>query len=104
MKQGEIVLVPFPFTDLSSIKSRPALVISKKNYGGDVILAGITSKKGADAVMIGNKDMVNSKLPITSYIKYRKIVTLDKSIVKKVVGKISRIKLTDVLLKLKGQF
>jgi len=42
-----VVLVPFPFTDLSAVKRRPALVISNDEYNrvtGDVIIAQITSK------------------------------------------------------------
>ena len=46
-KRGAVVLVPFPFTDLSAIKRRPALVISIDRYNlltGDVVIAQITSK------------------------------------------------------------
>jgi mRNA interferase MazF len=42
-----VVLVPFPFTDLSDAKRRPALVVSSDEYGAvtdDVIIAQITSK------------------------------------------------------------
>lgn len=45
--RGDVVLVPFPFTDLSSVKRRPALVLSTSAYNratGDVIIAQITSK------------------------------------------------------------
>jgi mRNA interferase MazF len=44
-KQWDIVLVPFPFTDLSASKKRPALIISPDEYnaGFDVIIAFITS-------------------------------------------------------------
>jgi mRNA interferase MazF len=34
MKKGDIVVVPFPFTDLSDVKTRPALVVSGKKYNG----------------------------------------------------------------------
>jgi len=46
-KRGSIVLVPFPFTDLSARKRRPALVVSTDQYNaatGDVIIAQITSR------------------------------------------------------------
>ncbi|MDX2130352.1 MAG: type II toxin-antitoxin system PemK/MazF family toxin [Chloroherpetonaceae bacterium] len=43
--KGDIVLVPFPFTDLSAIKRRPALILSPETYNqsGDVVIAFITS-------------------------------------------------------------
>jgi mRNA interferase MazF len=45
MKQGTIVLTPFPFTDLSTSKRRPALVISKNNQQKtDIVVAYISSK------------------------------------------------------------
>lgn len=46
-ERGSVVLVPFPFTDLSAVKRRPALVISTDTYNaatGDVIIAQITSR------------------------------------------------------------
>jgi mRNA interferase MazF len=46
-KQGQIVLIPFPFTDLTTTKQRPALIISSDHYNSthpDVILAAITSQ------------------------------------------------------------
>jgi len=44
-KRGDVVLVPFPFTDLSGAKNRPALVMSGDHYNqstGDLIIAQIT--------------------------------------------------------------
>jgi mRNA interferase MazF len=47
--RGDIVLVPFPFTDLTGVKPRPALVVSGDVYAqhtNDVIVAQITSNVG----------------------------------------------------------
>ncbi len=46
-RRGSVVLVPFPFTDLSDVKRRPALIISTQEYNsatGDVVIAQITSR------------------------------------------------------------
>ena len=51
-KRGDVILVPFPFTDLSAVKRRPALVISIDDYNrgtGDVVIAQITSKVDSPA-------------------------------------------------------
>jgi len=45
-KQGDIVLIPIPFTDLTSQKRRPVIVISNNRYNqktGDIIVAAMTS-------------------------------------------------------------
>ena len=45
MKRGAVVLTPFPFTDLTGHKVRPALVVSRSDRAGpDVLLAFITSR------------------------------------------------------------
>jgi len=45
-KQGDILLIPIPFSDLSSNKKRPVLVLSNNDYNNkteDIIVAAITS-------------------------------------------------------------
>ncbi|MBA4179901.1 MAG: type II toxin-antitoxin system PemK/MazF family toxin [Anaerolinea sp.] len=45
--RGDVILVPFPFSDLSATKVRPAVVISSAEYGAalpDLLLAAITSR------------------------------------------------------------
>ncbi len=42
-KQGDILLIPYPFTDLSKTKKRPVIVISKKTHKGNYVVAKITS-------------------------------------------------------------
>ncbi len=44
LKKGDVVIVPFPFSDLSQSKRRPALVISNLQ-GDDLILLGLTQRK-----------------------------------------------------------
>lgn len=49
-ERGDVVLVPFPFTDLSKTKRRPALILSSGEYNGatgDVIITQITSRVNA---------------------------------------------------------
>ena len=93
-EQGEIIIVPFPFSDLRSIKRRPVLVLSKKldNIASDdIITCGITSnvRESKHSVLIENKNLERGKIPIQSRIKVDKLFTLDKKIIEKSVGKIN---------------
>ena len=55
----EIVMLPFPFTDLSSIKKRPVLVMTQADNRGDMLVAQITSKSSyLDAVPIVASDVL----------------------------------------------
>jgi len=95
---GEIVLIPFPFSDLSSSKTRPALVISNhKLKGDDCIVVAITSiNPKTNFISINNESLIEGKLPIQSFIKYDKIVTLKKTIIRKKVAKLNQEKLTEI--------
>ena len=81
---GDIVFVPFPFTNLSTIsKPRPALVISNCFYkGNDFICFGITSNLNhLESIPFENSDLVHGKIAVTSAIMYQKIYTLHKSLI-----------------------
>ncbi|MBM4047228.1 MAG: type II toxin-antitoxin system PemK/MazF family toxin [Planctomycetes bacterium] len=87
MKRGAIVLTPFPFTDLSGRKVRPALVVSRSDRpGSDVVLAFISSYRGqpllATDLFVENThpDFGRTGLKATSVIKRDKLVTVDTSI------------------------
>ncbi len=97
MKKGDIVLVLFPFTNLLASKLRPALVLAKVNKGRDYIVCGITSVKDGEFITVANSDLKAGSLPKKSYIKYEKIVTLDKTIFKGVVAKLKEDKLNSVI-------
>ena len=91
-KKWEIVLVPFPFTNLVTNKKRPALIISpdKYNIEADVVIAFITSKLNLK-YRIGDykiKEWENAELPKPSMIRM-KFATLDKTIIIKKLGSLS---------------
>jgi len=94
-KQGEILIVPFPFSDLKGAKQRPVLVLSKTDYNNicdDVITCGLTSNlRDSDySVLIDDKDLAEGRIPVTSRIKVDKLFTLEKTIVRKKVARVNR--------------
>jgi mRNA interferase MazF len=92
-KQGEIVLIPVPFTDLSASKKRPVLIVSNDRYNTerpDMIVVAITSNLSQTGIAIGNDDMVSGQLPKPSIIRSDKIYTLNQDIVVKLIGFVSK--------------
>ena len=86
---GDVVVIPFPFSDLSWAKNRPALVIAQVN-NRDLILCQITSKANKDqyAIFLDSIDFAVGRLPIVSFIRPNKIFTADKSIIIKKTGSV----------------
>ncbi len=94
--QGQVVLIPFPFTDLTSVKQRPAIVLSSNSYNQthqDVILAAITSQVPSqlklDEYLLSASDREAVGLPKPSIIKLGKIVTIDQRLIRKTLGTLS---------------
>jgi len=87
---GEIVLIQFPFTNLTESKIRPALALSEK--GDDVIVIGIFSKvpevleESWFRVEETAPWFIQTGLKKTSVIKTEKIAVIHKSLVKKKIG------------------
>jgi mRNA interferase MazF len=99
--KGDIVIMPFPFTDLKATKKRPALVIATL-IGDDLIVCQITGKIKEDSYVISLKDseLVGGKLKGDSYIRTNKIFTADKSIIEYKVGNLKKDKMEEVENKL----
>ncbi len=104
MKPGDIVLVPFPFTNLSSAKTRPALVIHENAYDHDMIALSLSSQFNDFSIKVTNKDLVTGELPVVSFVRYKKVATLDKSIVNKKIAVLNGKLLKEVIAKFKGLF
>ena|SRR3989344_3833872 len=91
-EQREIVLVPFPYTDLSISKLRPALIISNKkiNNSEDRICCLVTSNTVKEGIFIEKNCFENGKLPFKSWIKSHRIFTVNSRIIKKSLCKINK--------------
>ena len=95
------MLVPFPFTDLSAAKVRPAVVLSVKPTRSDVILAFISSKlrQGEYDVEIAPSTINGLKMP--SVIICSKLATLEKAVLLGELGLIEKDILKQIKAKLK---
>jgi mRNA interferase MazF len=73
---GSVVLLPFPFSDLSHSKRRPAVVLANSGKG-DWILCQLTSRSYADerAVELTDRDFLSGGLRVTSYARPGKLFT-----------------------------
>ena len=79
-----IILVPFPFTDLSSSKLRPALIVSNNTKSNDIIVSFISSKidnnKSSIKILKEAKIFKESWLKVSSLVRLDKMATLSKDI------------------------
>ena len=93
--KGEVVVVGFPFSNLTISKNRPCLVIAELS-GSDVIICEITSqpRKDVDLINLRQKDFQKGSLKINSWIRPNKLLTIDSSMIKYKIGmlKLEKIK------------
>ncbi len=95
MKKGYVVLIKFPFTDLSGSKLRPALVLFES--GNDVIVAFITSILSVK--IIGDVSLVKSDrngLKKDSVLRLSKLATLRKDLIAGRIGSFTDVELLEV--------
>jgi mRNA interferase MazF len=94
---GEVVVLLFPFSDLSASKKRPALVIATPS-GDDVILCQITSHTVRDeyATPLEASDFVSGGLKQPSQIRPNRLFTADSNIIAYKVGRLKTVKLLEV--------
>ena len=102
IEQRDIILIPFPYTDLLTIKKRPVLVLSNFYYhknNNDMICCAITSSKKQihNGIKIENKDLEKGQLKTHSTIKPSKIFTILRSITIKKIGKLNLEKTKEVI-------
>ena|SRR5688572_7974994 len=103
MAKGDIVLITFPFTDLSGRKLRPAVVLADTSL--DLTVCFITTQtqwqETTDVLLLPNP---TNGLRKQSLIRTNKIATLDKTLAKGLLGRLSQTDLTELNNKLKILF
>jgi mRNA interferase MazF len=99
--KGDVVVIPFPFSDLSGSKRRPALVLANLP-GDDILLCQITSQPSRDsfAVPLRDADFANGSLPSASFIRSARIFTGDKTIIIRKAGTVKTAVMNEVIQKI----
>lgn len=90
LEPGSIVVIPFPFSDLTTMKRRPVLLLTAPDACGDFIGMAVTSQVGhAYSIAILPGYMQSGVLPKASWVRTDKIVSLNQSLAVKVVGMVT---------------
>ena len=110
-EQGDIVLVPFPFTDLTAVKKRPALVVSANWYNKryrDVILVAVTSRVPhiLDELdyRITESNFKTGKLYKDSVVKLGKVFTIENGLIRRKVCGLRSQTMEEILDRLDGVY
>jgi mRNA interferase MazF len=92
LKRLDIILIPFPFTDLLSSKVRPAVIVSADPQGDDLIVAFISSvvpevfDKGDVLIANTHPEFPLTGLKRSSVVKVRKLLTISKALALRKLG------------------
>ena len=102
---GSVVVVLFPYADLSRLKSRPALVVGHAEFG-NLILCQITSQKSTSktAIPLTAKDFSSGGLLLSSYVRPDKLSTLEDDLIIDKIGVLKQESLQNILSKLQNLF
>jgi len=108
-RRGDVVLVPFPFTDLSSTKQRPALVVSQDTFNGtrdDLLVVAVTSQDPSilspDEFLIPAAKLAACGPPKPSILKLTKLVTLHRRLIVNRIGALPDTTPAQALARLRG--
>jgi mRNA interferase MazF len=88
---ADIVGIPFPFSDMSTHKRRPVLVLTTQDDRGDFVGIAVTSALTVNmALCIDDASMIIGCLPKKSWVRFDKIFTLNTSLVKNKYGTLKK--------------
>ncbi len=80
LNPSEIVMIPFPYSDLKASKRRPVLVLQEVDEYGDFLAVAITTKRHhSNSLSLYSQDFEAGTLPKPSYVRLGKIYTLNKA-------------------------
>lgn len=111
MTRGKVVLVPFPFDDLSAAKVRPAVCLTDPiGPYRHVILAFITSRLPSDLLdsdlllHLNHADFSQTGLRVTSTLRLHRVMTVNTAIIRRELGALSSALQTEVSARLRRVF
>ena len=89
-ERGDLLLIPYPFTDLSAAKRRPVLALTGPDTYGDFIALPVTSRlQKENSIALASVDLIRGNVPVQSWIRIDRIVTLNASLIVKTIGTVS---------------
>src|SRR4030095_9581458 len=99
---GEVVVLPFPQTDLQPGKRRPALVVADLS-GDDLVLCQITTQSRRDnySIALTSSDFVSGRLNVDSFIRPNRLFTVDHSVIVYTAARVKASKLDEVRTKIR---
>ena len=102
---GEVVVLPFPQTDLQPGKRRPALVVADLS-GDDLILCQITTQSRRDgySVALTSGDFESGRLSVDSFIRPNRLFTIERSVIVYTAAKVKTSKMDEVRAKIRELF
>ena len=103
---GDVVVLPFPQTDLQTGKRRPALVVADL-AGDDLILCQITSqsrRNDRSSISLTSADFERGHLNVDSFIRTNRLFTVEQSVVLYSAAKVSPSKLSEARAKIRELF
>ena len=102
---GDVVLAPFPFTDLSQVKIRPAVVVADVGMR-DWILCEVTSniRRRDLSIVIGPDDMAEGELRFRSWVRPDRLATLNDRVFERMLGRLTNSKYSEITAAVRGLF
>ena len=102
---GEVVVLPFPQTNLQAGKRRPALVVADLT-GDDLILCKTTSRFHSDdlSIPLAVADFAHGRLAVDSSIRPNRLFTVEQSVILYAAGKVKDTKLRETRAKIRDLF
>jgi mRNA interferase MazF len=105
-QQGDIVIIPFPYDDLSGTKKRPVIIVSKDNFSKEYfIVAKITSfLRGDTYEFVLEDDVLDTILPKQSAVRVNQVFTAHESLILKKVSRLKKTALIQLSEAIKANF
>lgn len=101
-KKGDVVILPFPYTNMAALKTRPVLIVAFPR-GTNVIVCQITSQQARNdeySVSLGKHDFTEGSLPTASFVKTNMIMTLAADAILAKAGEVNKKKMKEIEEKL----